>query len=93
MEINFFAAARSAAGVAQLHLEVGELAGASLADLQDHLVRVLPGATPSGQTLADILPRCSFLVDGVAARGEALTDSSLLEAAQRVDVLPPFAGG
>ncbi|WP_237222573.1 MoaD/ThiS family protein [Rothia nasimurium] len=93
MQINFFAAARAAAGISSLTVELGQLPTPTLAGLQTYLAREFTGATPSGQTLADILPRCTFLVDGVAASPEAQNDSALLQEAQRLDVLPPFAGG
>ncbi|MGH1977022.1 MoaD/ThiS family protein [Rothia sp. L_38] len=93
MQINFFAAARAAAGISSLTVELGQLPTPTLAGLQAYLAREFTGTTPSGQTLADILPRCTFLVDGVAASGEQLDDSALLKQAERLDVLPPFAGG
>lgn len=93
MQINFFAAARAAAGTPSLTVELGQLPAPTLAGLQAYLTREFTGATPSGQTLADILPRCTFLVDGVAASADCLDDAKLLQGAQRLDVLPPFAGG
>lgn len=93
MQINFFAAARAAAGTPSLTVELDQLPAPTLAGLQSYLTREFTGATPSGQTLADILPRCTFLVDGVAATGEQLDDPALLTQAERLDVLPPFAGG
>lgn len=39
--------------------------------------------------MARVLPRCSFLVEGVAVRDRAVG----LTAGATVDVLPPFAGG
>ena len=44
--------------------------------------------TRDNPVLADVLQRCSFLLDGRQARG----DVSLAGVAT-VDVLPPFAGG
>ncbi|MDY3049117.1 MAG: MoaD/ThiS family protein [Rothia sp. (in: high G+C Gram-positive bacteria)] len=93
MQINFFAAARAAAGLPNLRVELDQLPEPTLAGLQNYLAQELTGSTPSGQTLAQILPRCSFLVDGLAAQGERLDDPALLAQAQRLDVLPPFAGG
>ncbi|ORC24140.1 MULTISPECIES: MoaD/ThiS family protein [Rothia] len=93
MQINFFAAARAAAGVPSIEVDLEQLGGQSLAAVQAYLVGQVSGVTASGQSLADILPRCSFLVDGVAARGQALTDPHLLAGVARLDVLPPFAGG
>lgn len=88
MQINFFAAARAAAGVPSLTVEYAELPDTTLEALSTYLVTRCAGSTPSGQTLADILPQCTFLVDGVASSGVVS-----LRGAHRVDVLPPFAGG
>ncbi|WP_237236846.1 MoaD/ThiS family protein [Rothia nasimurium] len=93
MQINFFAAARAAAGLPGVTVELEQLPTPTLAGLQAYLAREFTGTTPSGQTLADILPRCTFLVDGVAASADSLDDAKLLQGAQRLDVLPPFAGG
>ena len=38
--------------------------------------------------LVDILPRCAVLVDGVRTDGDLVLDDADL-----IDVLPPFAGG
>lgn len=86
LTVHFFAAARAAAGVPTLTLDAGS--HPTLASLLDQLASTHTGATPSGQTLASILPRCSFLLDGTAA-----TPTSPLAGATRLDVLPPFAGG
>lgn len=75
-QVHLFAAARAAAGSSQLDVEAG-----SLSDVLDRLVVMAPG-------LAEVLPRCSFLIDGVAARADAV-----VPAGGRLDVLPPFAGG
>ena len=77
--VRLFAAAADAAGTSELHRDVPTLAVLQQSLLQDHPL------------LATVLPRCSYLVDGLAAHGEAdLTD---LTGAITVDVLPPFAGG
>lgn len=93
MQINFFAAARAAAGRPSLTLDPAQLPAPTLAQVRTYLAEEFTGSTPSGQTLADILPRCTFLVDGVAATDEQLDDPVLLKQAERLDVLPPFAGG
>ena len=82
MQVHFFAAARSAA------VPLAELPSATLGALIEHLGRTLDGTTPSGLTLAQVMEQCSFLVNG--ARSEA---DVALQDADRVDVLPPFAGG
>lgn len=74
--VRYFAAAAEAAG-----RDAEERAEESLDALRTALVSDHPA-------LADILPRCAVLVDGV--RSDA--DRSLADA-ELVDVLPPFAGG
>ncbi|MEH0146801.1 MoaD/ThiS family protein [Corynebacterium sp. Q4381] len=77
MRIHYFAAARAAAGVAEEE-----------ADTQATLEQVLADAAERHPELGPILARCSFLVDGHRAAPD-----TPLEGAERVDVLPPFAGG
>lgn len=77
--VRLFAAARAAAGTDALTLEPG-----TLAQVIDDLVDRYPG-------LADVLPRCSFLLDGIAVHGDQA--SVIIEAGSELDVLPPFAGG
>lgn len=84
MQIHYFAAARAAAGTASE--EVGEFP--TLEQLLVDATSRHTGTTDAGQTLSDIVARCTFLVDG--ARAEPGTP---LTGAKRVDVLPPFAGG
>lgn len=87
MEIHYFAAARAAAGV-NAETVPAPAAGTTVGELLDSRAAELRGATDSGMTLADILPRCTFLVDGANTSGEKPVDG-----ARRIDVLPPFAGG
>ncbi|WP_181896869.1 MoaD/ThiS family protein [Corynebacterium senegalense] len=84
MRIHYFAAARAAAGVREE--EVGEFP--TLGHLLDDATSRHTGTTDAGLSLADVVERCTFLVDGARAG----RDRSL-ESAARVDVLPPFAGG
>lgn len=79
VQVRFFAAARSAAGTAQTEVEPGTLASL-LAELTDR--------TPD---LQEVLPRCSFLINGIAVHGDM--NEVVVEAGSEVDVLPPFAGG
>ena len=83
MQVHFFAAARSAAGTAQLSVPLTELSSATLGALIEHL-----GQNLEGTTLSQVMEQCSFLVNG--ARSDA---QAPLQDADRVDVLPPFAGG
>lgn len=93
MRIHYFAAARAAAGTAEE--EVGQFATLGL--LLDDAALRHPAPAPAsseaaapakGLLLADVLERCTFLVDGRRAERE-----TSLAGAERVDVLPPFAGG
>ena len=77
--VNLFAAARAAVGVSEVSVSAG-----SLASILDELARSHPG-------FGAVRPRCSFLVNGVAAHGDPATIS--LEDGATLDVLPPFAGG
>lgn len=78
MDVRFYAGAADAAG---RHL--AEIPGPlSVAELVARLGDERPA-------LADVLTRCSILVDG-----RQIADPSVpLPADARVDVLPPFAGG
>ncbi|WP_448853503.1 MoaD/ThiS family protein [Corynebacterium frankenforstense] len=84
IEVHYFAAARAAAGTALERVE----APGTLSELVARLAAAHSGTTEAGMSLASVLERCSFLVDG--ARSEL---SASLDDAARVDVLPPFAGG
>jgi len=81
--LRYWAAAKEAAGVAEETFgEVVDLAGLLSAAVAAH----------AGGRLAQVLARCSFLVDGdpVGLRDHAgvqLRDGAVVEA------LPPFAGG
>lgn len=74
--VRYFAAAAEAAGT-----DSEERSEASLVALRAAVVAEHPA-------LADILPRCAVMVDGVR------TDADLaLDDAELIDILPPFAGG
>lgn len=78
MSVRLFAAAEAAAGRDEDQVEAATLGEA---------VDVL--ADRYGETMAKVLAASSFLLDGVATydRDDTLSDG------QRLDVLPPFAGG
>jgi sulfur-carrier protein len=82
--VRYWAAARSAAGLAEEMFEPEPDLGALL-----EAVRSRHGA--DGR-LADVLRRCSYLVDEVSPGRRAPADVALLPGSL-VDVLPPFAGG
>ena len=79
VQVHLFAAARAAAGVPTLEVDAG-----TLGEVLERLVAVAPA-------LASVLPRCSYLVDEVAARPSDLDRD--VPPGSRLDVLPPFAGG
>lgn len=84
MQVHYFAAARAARGLAEEEINGPH----TLGELVEELSRT-EGATAAGTSLAEVLQRCTFLVDG-----ESTSDSGhSLAGAARVDVLPPFAGG
>lgn len=77
VEVHLFAAARSAAGEKVLEVPAGTLR------------EVLASAVAQRPGLAEVVGRCSTLVDSVAV----VDDSVVVRPGGRVDVLPPFAGG
>lgn len=89
LDVHYFAAARAAAGASHERLDNPP---ATLGELVDHLADTHAGTTDAGMGLADIVKRCSFLLDGANAEtvgGRAAP----LAGVSRVDILPPFAGG
>jgi molybdopterin converting factor small subunit len=79
--VRYWAAAKSAAGLAEEPYEAATLADALNAVRDRH-----PGE------LARVLRRCSFLVDGNPVGTRAHETVRLAEGGT-VEVLPPFAGG
>ncbi|ROS72119.1 MoaD/ThiS family protein [Cellulomonas sp. PhB143] len=75
--VRYFAGARDAAGA-----DAEDVAAATLGEL-------LGGLAARDAGLADVLARCSVLVDGV----RTAEPSTPLGGDVTVDVLPPFAGG
>ena len=93
MNVRFFAAAAAATGVEEQRIDLPALAGSApftLADLSELLVATFPASASSHTPpLAEVLTRCSFLLNEVSTRDLTLA----LSADDVVDVLPPFAGG
>jgi sulfur-carrier protein len=81
--IQYWAAAKEAAGMATEAVEAQTLAEA---------LDVIMARRGQDGRLRSILARSSFLVDGVPAGRRVPADLVLPEAA-RIEVLPPFAGG
>jgi len=74
--VRYFAAAAEAADT-----DSEERSETSLVALRAAVVAEHPA-------LADILPRCAVMVDGVRTDGDLALDDVEL-----IDILPPFAGG
>ena len=81
--IQYWAAAKEAAGVAAESVEAETLAEA---------LAVIVARRGDDERLRSVLAASSFLVDGAPAGRRAPADLVLPEAAQ-IEVLPPFAGG
>jgi molybdopterin synthase sulfur carrier subunit len=79
LRVRFFAGARAAAGTPE--------AGTARAD-GDRVSDVLGRLQAEHPGLAAVVPACSFLLDGVAARHDTPVGT-----AATLDVLPPFSGG
>lgn len=84
VRVRYFAGARAAAGTAEETLRLTPT-GPS-ATVTDVITAVLAA---HDDRLAHVLPACSFLINGVAARNHHTTVPDTAE----FDVLPPFAGG
>ncbi|HIW95970.1 MAG TPA: MoaD/ThiS family protein [Candidatus Corynebacterium gallistercoris] len=84
MTVRYFAAARAARGTATEQLDFT----GPLGDLLTQLGEKHTDITAGGLTLAQIFPRCTFLLNG--ARVE---DSATVQPGDQLDILPPFAGG
>ncbi|WP_202106942.1 MoaD/ThiS family protein [Agromyces seonyuensis] len=80
--VRLFAAARAAVGHGMLEV-------APESDTVSGVVAALQRVPDAVPEVADILGRCSFLVDGRATRDPG----AAVPAGAKVDVLPPFAGG
>lgn len=79
VRVRLFAAAKAAAGVAELDVAPGTIG--SISD----------GLIATHAQLALILPACSFLINGMQSSQPA--GLAVVESGSVLDVLPPFAGG
>jgi len=88
LNVRYFAAARAAAGVDEESF--GLPSEATVSDLLQAIIAVDRALPPAGTPpLQRILSRSSFLLNEVAVRDH----TTVLNAGDVVDVLPPFAGG
>jgi molybdopterin synthase sulfur carrier subunit len=88
VNIRYFAAARAAAGVEEERFDLPT--GATVESLLEAVLSVARPEPPAGTPpLPRILSRSSFLLNEVAVRDH----TTVLNADDVVDVLPPFAGG
>lgn len=83
--VRFFAAARDAAGTAEMHVAAVPT-GLCVRRVLD--LATMHAPRTDGQ-LAEVLARCSYLVDGLRAG----LDTPVPAGGGTLDVLPPFAGG
>jgi sulfur-carrier protein len=81
--IQYWAAAREAAGVEQETVEAGTLAEA---------LELIVARRGDDARLRSVLATCSFLVDGTSAGRSMAAGASLPDGAV-IEVLPQFAGG
>jgi molybdopterin synthase sulfur carrier subunit len=81
--IQYWAAAKEAAGVASESVEAGTLAEA---------LDVILARRDDNERLRSVLAISSFLVDGTPA-GRRVPSDLVLPDSARIEVLPPFAGG
>jgi sulfur-carrier protein len=81
--IQYWAAAKEAAGVAAESVEAETLAEA---------LDVILARRAGDERLRSVLAASSFLVDGTPA-GRRVPAELILPEAARIEVLPPFAGG
>ncbi len=77
-KVRYFAAAAEAAGVPNENVEAATLGALRRALVEAH-----------GEGFAQVLARCSILVDGTHTE----SPETPLASGSLVDVLPPFAGG
>lgn len=87
MLIRYFAAARAAAGVSE---------ETRIVDRDTSLASLLTELSGANDTLAGVIPACSYLLNGTAVAPRIAADRSLAPAlsdSDTLDVLPPFAGG
>ncbi|WP_145744977.1 MoaD/ThiS family protein [Saccharopolyspora dendranthemae] len=85
VRVRYFAGARAAAGLPEETVTLNR-PGGSAPTVSDAIAAALNGR---GEKLAEVLPACSFLLDGVAVRDR----STPISEDATLDVLPPFAGG
>ena len=81
VELRYFASAAEAAGRTEERLELP--AGTTLAALRERLAG-------RGLEMARIIGVSSYLVNALSTPADSLTP---LEDGDRIDILPPFAGG
>jgi molybdopterin converting factor small subunit len=80
LTVRLFAGARAAAA-GHAAVAVTAPAGATVSDVLDFVTGQHPG-------LRQVIPACSFLLDGTRA-----TPATAVGAGRTLDVLPPFSGG
>lgn len=85
MEIYYYGAAHAAAGTA--HESVDRRVD-TLGSLVEELCAMHSGTTAAGTSFGEVMRICTFLGDGTR-----LDLNASLTGVDRIDVMPPFAGG
>ncbi|GAB3845937.1 MoaD/ThiS family protein [Nesterenkonia populi] len=86
--VRFYAGAAEAAGAEELTLPLPRTA-MPLGDFVDQLPGMVPAGDGSAPSMERVCARSSFLVNGTRAKRE----SGVINDGDRLDILPPFAGG
>lgn len=87
--VKFFAGARAAIQVDSMDVPGGWALGEFRQHVLAHAPAAIVGNPLARQHVDGVIARCTLLVNG-----RATTDSTVFVAdADRIDVLPPFAGG
>lgn len=101
MRIRYFAAAAAAAGTKEEQFDLADIAGPQESVTLGHVLEVLSAREPAEEpaaggvlvrratSLATVLARCSFLVNGTSVQDL----EHVLVSTDELDILPPFAGG
>lgn len=101
MRIRYFAAAAAAAGTKEEQFDLAEITDAPKSVTLGQVLEVLSAREPAEEpalggvltrratSLATVLARCSFLVNGTSVQDH----EHILASTDELDILPPFAGG
>lgn len=94
LSITYYAAAKASSGLESEELDYASLqlddgGPVTRGAVENALIELHPEAPAGEQPLAEVLSRCSFLLDGQACPEPMIE----IPDGASLDVLPPFAGG